>query len=345
MNFDEYLSRIPKVEMHCHVLGSIRAETIIELANKHDVTLRATDPDELFVYSSILDFLEVLGAVSKCLRTRDEFARVAYECLEDEVKASNLKYREMFFNPTNHYDVGVDYATIVDGLVDGIRQAADDYGVKCRLIAAITRKDSQARVMEMMQHIIDHPRAEMIGLGQDDLRLDWLEVPEEWAPAYELAKKHGLHRCGHVGEQASAGPEEIYMGVAVLGLERIDHGYRVIQSPAAMKRARDEGWHFTGCVTTTALCYGWSDLELHPIRKMYEEGLSVGLNTDDPTMFRTTLAREYQLGFSNWKLGPADARQMTMNAIDATWADNGEKRAMRDEFNKEFDHLDAQLEK
>lgn len=344
MNFDEYLAQIPKVELHCHLPGSVRAETIIELGRKYGVGLRAWEPDELFTYSSILDFLDVLGSVGKCIRTRDEFARVAYECLEDEVKSSNLRYREMFFSPTYHYEQGVSYVTVVDGLLDGIQQAESDYGVKCRLIAGISRKDSHAVVMKMMDDIVLNPRDEMIGIAQDDLRRDGLEVPEEWAPAYEIAKKHGLKRTAHVGENASSSAKEIYTAIDLLGCDRIDHGYRIIETPDAIRRARDEGWHFTTCVTTTAKCYGWSDIEIHPIRRMLEEGLSVGLNTDDPSMFQTTLTREFQLGCNNWGLGPKEARQLVMGAVDGSWADESEKRSMRDEFGREFDRLDAELE-
>jgi|TARA_B110001454_G_C12329754_1_gene271361 adenosine deaminase len=77
---------------------------------------------------------------------------------------------------------------------------------------------------------------------------------------------------------------------------------------------------------------------------MLEEGLSVGLNTDDPSMFQTTLTREFQLGCNNWGLGPKEARQLVMGAVDGSWADESEKRSMRDEFGREFDRLDAELE-
>ena len=123
MKYDEFLRRVPKVELHCHFEGTVRPATFADLANKHDVELPTDEVDKLYDYDSIYEFLKIFGMVSSTLIDREDFARAAYESIEDGVKLGNLKYREMFFNPTLHTRRGVQYATVVDGLVDGIRAA------------------------------------------------------------------------------------------------------------------------------------------------------------------------------------------------------------------------------
>src|ERR1700727_3071113 len=123
MNYDEYLRRVPKVELHCHFEGTVRPATFADLARKHGIVLSESDPERLYDYTSIYEFLEIFAQVSSTLIDRDDFARAAFESIEDGVKLGNLKYREMFFHPTLPNRRGVPYATIVDGLIDGCRRA------------------------------------------------------------------------------------------------------------------------------------------------------------------------------------------------------------------------------
>ena len=167
VDYQEYLRRVPKVELHCHFEGTVRASTFADLARKHGVELPTQDVDKLYDYESIYEFLEIFAMVSSTLRDREDFARAAYESLEDGVKLGNLKYREMFFNPTLHTTRGIPYATVVDGLVDGIRRAEQELGVVCRLIADVYRQDSPQVAADMVRAVLDHRRDELIGLGMD----------------------------------------------------------------------------------------------------------------------------------------------------------------------------------
>ena len=167
MKYDEFLRRVPKVELHCHFEGTVRQATFADLARKHDVVLPTDDVEALYDYDSIYEFLKIFGMVSSTLIDREDFARAAFESLEDGVKLGNLKYREMFFNPTLHTRRGVAYATVVDGLVDGIRAAEQDLGVTCRLIADVYRQDPPAMAVEMVNDVLGHRPDELIGLGMD----------------------------------------------------------------------------------------------------------------------------------------------------------------------------------
>src|SRR5437762_10083566 len=149
MEYAEYRRRLPKIESHRHVEGTLRPQTAADLAHEHDIALPTTDVDRIYDYDTIYEFLEIFRLVNSTVTEPGDFARVAYESLEDGVKLGNLKYREMFFNPTLHTTRGVAMSTIIDGLIDGCRAAEDDFGVRCRLIADIYRQDPPEMALQM----------------------------------------------------------------------------------------------------------------------------------------------------------------------------------------------------
>src|SRR4051812_6044067 len=151
MDYAEYLRRLPKVELHCHVEGTLRPQTVSDLAQLHSIELPTSDVDKIYEYDTIYEFLEIFRFVNSTVITQDDFARIAYESLEDGVKLGNLKYREMFFNPTLHTIRGVPMATVVDGLIDGARAAEADYGVRCFLIADVYRQDPVPMALQMTE--------------------------------------------------------------------------------------------------------------------------------------------------------------------------------------------------
>jgi len=123
MDYEAFLRKIPKAELHCHLEGAVRAETLADLARTHEIRLPSDDTSKLYEYETIYDFLKIYGLVCEVLKDREDFARAAYESLEDGVRLGNLRYREMFWNPQNHFDFDVPYETQVDGLIDGMNAA------------------------------------------------------------------------------------------------------------------------------------------------------------------------------------------------------------------------------
>ncbi len=340
MRYEEFLRRVPKVELHCHFEGTVRPATFAELARKHGVPLPTDEVDKLYDYDSIYEFLTIFAMVSSTLIDREDFARTAYESIEDGVKLGNLKYREMFFNPTLHTKRGVPYATVVDGLVDGIRAAEADFGVGCRLIADVYRQDTPAEAREMVEQVLAHRPDEMIGLGMDGAEAP--DPPEQFVDAYALAQGGGLRLTAHACEDAPA--KNIATCLDVLGCERIDHGYHILEDEGLVARCRDEGITFTVCPTATAVCYfDAEDYTKHPILQMADSGLKLMVNSDDPTMFHTDIGTEYVkiAEAGNWDA--ARIREFSLNGVDGSWLSDDEKRTMRQEFVQELDRLEAGL--
>ncbi|WP_007509586.1 adenosine deaminase [Pseudofrankia saprophytica] len=339
MDYPEYLRSVPKVELHCHFEGTVRAATFADLARRHDVALPTDEVARLYDYDTIYEFLKIFGMVSSTLIDRADFARCAYESLEDGVKLGNLRYREMFFNPTLHTRRGVPMATVIGGLVDGIRAAETDLGVRCRLIADVYRQDPPEMARQMVEEVLANRVDELIGLGMDGAEAP--DPPEKFALAYQAAKAGGLRLTSHASEDAP--PVNITTCLDVLGCERIDHGYHIMSDDTVVRRCRDEGIYFTCCPTSTAVVYGWPDLTAHPIKDMVAAGLNVMLNSDDPTMFHTDIGREYVELCTALGYGQETVRTLVLNGVDATWLDDTDKTALRAAFTAELDVLDARL--
>jgi len=340
MEYAEYLRRLPKVELHCHVEGTLRPQTVVELAQKHDITLPTTDVDGIYDYETIYEFLEIFRLVNSTVIEQADFARIAYESLVDGVTLGNLKYREMFFNPTLHTTRGVAMSTIIDGLIDGCRAAETDLGVRCRLIADVYRQDSPAMAQQMVVEVLANRRDEVIGLGMDAAEAP--DPPEQFVECFALAGAAGLHRTSHASEDGPA--VNITTCLDLLGCERIDHGYHILQDDAVVSRCRDDGIHFTCCPTSTAVVYGWPDLTTHPINGMLAAGLLVHLNSDDPTMYHTDIGKEYVDFVGQNGYPPEVAKTMVLNGVDASWLDPSDKASLRAEMEAEIAVLDAALD-
>jgi adenosine deaminase len=336
--YEQYLRRLPKVELHCHVEGTLRPGTVVELAAKHGIALPTTQVDEVYRYSTIYEFLEIYQTVNSTVIDREDFARIAYETLQDGVELGNLKYREMFFNPTLHTARGIPMATVIDGLIEGAKAAETDFGVRCAFIADVYRQDPPPVARQMVEEVLAHRRPELIGLGMDAAEAP--DPPEKFVEAYRVAKAAGLRLTSHCAEDGPAA--NVTTCLDLLGCERLDHGYHILEDPAVVARCRDEGVTFTVCPTSTAVVYGWPDLTTHPITKMIDAGLRVMLNSDDPTMFHTDIGTEYAKFCGQNNFRPELVRQLVVRGVEAAWLDDIDKAAMRRAFETEIDELDRE---
>jgi adenosine deaminase len=336
MDLESFYRRMPKAELHCHLEGAVRPETLAELARDNDVALPTETAEDLYRYDDLEGFLGIFELVCRTLRRREDFARVAYESLEDGVRSGNLRYREMFFDPTLHTAHGISYREIVDGLLDGIGAAETDLGVRCRLIPAVYRQDPVRAASQMLDDIVAYRRDEVIGLGMDGDELR--DPPEKFADVFKAAGRAGLRLTAHVSHDASA--TYVTTCLDVLGCDRIDHAYHLLDDPAVLARVRDDGIPITSSLGCPPLC-GWpSEIERTPIKTMLDRGLRMSIHTDDPTMLHTDVGTEYVRFCTTFGYSTSDARRLALAAVDASWLDDDDRRRMRAEFEREMDELE-----
>ncbi len=294
---------------------------------------------ELYRYNDLAGFLDIFELVCRTLIRREDFVQVAYESLQDGVESGNLRYREMFFDPTLHTRHGVAYREVLDGLIEGIRAAEADFGVRCNLIPAVYRQDSVDSARQMLDDILRERREEVIGLGMDGDELQ--DPPEKFAEVFRSAGRAGLRLTAHASHDAP--PAYVTTCLDLLGCERIDHGYHTLDDPIVLERLREDGVPITSSLGCPPLC-GWpAEIEKTPIKAMLDAGLRMSIHTDDPTMLHTDLGTEYVRFCTTFGYGPAEAKNLAMSAVEAVWLDDDERRRMQKRFEVEIDRLERSL--
>ncbi|MDQ1130817.1 adenosine deaminase [Microbacterium sp. SORGH_AS_0888] len=328
----DILRLLPKAELHCHLVATMRLTTLRELAHRYGVRLRTDDLEELLDYRGLPDFLDVFQVAQEVLRDPADIARVAYEGVVDAVRAGNLRYREYFVNPDNFAALGVDYPSLVDALVDGLGRAERELGVGYRIIAAINRSLGPEAAVAMVQTVIAHPHPAVVGIGQDYLTPELDEDPLRFAAAYALAERHGLRRSAHVGETMAASPQNVRDAIETLHVDRVDHGYRVVDDAEVLAFARSSGVAFTCTPHSTYELSHWELEPGHRIARMIREGLLVTIATDDAVLFKTDVGREYTVALTAMGVGLADAVRLARAGFEAAWCDDEEKRRRLADF-------------
>ncbi len=330
---------IPKVELHCHVEGTIRPATVAELAAKAHRQLPVADPTELYRYDSLDGFLRVFWLVQELLRTPEDWARAAYESLVDAAP-HGLRYREMFFTPARHIAVGQDLGEIIRGLTDGIETAEREVDVRCFLIADCDRAYGPAAAAELVSRLVElraAGRAErVIGFGMDSTELG-VDLTA-YADAFALARDGGLRRAAHAGEDG--GPRNIAIALDALGAERIDHGIAALDDPGLVRRLADARIPLTVCPSSNVLIANkYRAVEEHPFRRMREAGMLATLNTDDPAMTGVDLGSEYRTVAAALRLDVRAMGAVALDGVEAAWLDESEKSALRSRFERELEPL------
>jgi len=341
LSFAEYLTRLPKVDLHCHLVGTLRSTTLSELARKHGIVLPRNE-EQIYDFEDFYSFIQILRLSATVMRTSDDFARVAYEAIEDGYRAGNLKHVELMFNPQYFYNSGMRYRAMLDGLIEGTHAAQKDFGTTALLIPSIDRQIDPSHALEILQDILDYRPEMVVGIGLDGP--ERAGPPARFHELYRRAGEAGLMRTAHVCEDnqtlAEAPPQNFAICCDVLRCDRLDHGYNVLADESMVRRARDEGLYFNTC-TITSVRQNLARRQAS-IGRMIESGLKVTLNTDDPQMFKTDIGHSYRVLFDTRGWGKEQAIQLSLNGVDASWLGSGERTSLRRQFEEDIKLLDHQ---
>ena len=331
--------RLPKVELHCHLEGTIAPATVAELASKNGHRLPVPRIEDLYSYDSLNGFLEIFWFVQEMLVTPEDWERAAYESVV-QAAPHGLRYRETFFTPARHLASGHDLGGIVEGITRGLEAAEAETGVRCLAICDMDRAYGGAAGLELVERLAELRRAgradRVIGLGMDSTELG-VDL-REYSSAFELARTVGLRCTAHAGEDT--GPENIVTALDVLGAERIDHGLSILQDPALAERVAAERVPLTVCPNSNVVIANKvGSLAEHPFRGMREAGLLATLNTDDPAMADLDLGKEYRSVAEALDLSFDDMATVALDGVEATWLEDDDKRRLRREFERDIDAL------
>jgi adenosine deaminase len=339
MSLHDFIHEMPKVELHVHLEGSIRPSTLLTLAQRNGVELPAQDLQglrEFYRFTNFDHFIQVYFTICSCLRTVQDFCLIAYE-FGAEMARQHTRYAEVTFTPATSVNVsGLPFDEILAGLNEGRDLARADFGVEFRWVLDIVRDNPDSRFQVARWAIAAMDRG-VVGFGLGGTERG--NPADGFVDAYALAREAGLHSVPHAGE--IAGPESVWAAIRGLQAERIGHGVRSVEDPALIDYLRQVQIPLEVCPTSN-ICLGvYPSFEAHPVRQLWEAGVYVTVNSDDPPMFNTDLVGEYELLAERMGFSAQELEQLSLNALRASFLPDAEKAALEQEFVSEFSRLRA----
>jgi adenosine deaminase/aminodeoxyfutalosine deaminase len=308
-----FILSLPKAELHLHLEGAIDPATLLELRQQHGKGCTLTEVEQLYRYADFNGFLMAFKAVTDDLQTPEDYELVTYRLME-KLKAENVLHAEVYVS------VGVclwrkqDFDLIFEGLDRGRKRGERDFGISLLWIFDAVRQfgaDAARRVFELAARYRDR-HVVGIGVGGDEQK----GPAELFRDAYAYASDQGLRLTAHAGE--TAGPESIW-GALNLRAERIGHGLTASQDPELVEELATRQIPMEICITSNLRTGCCRELADHPVRRYFDQGLMVTLNTDDPAMFRTSLSQEYQLARESFGFTDEHLRELARNSFEASF--------------------------
>jgi len=324
-----FVAGLPKAEIHVHHVGSASPRIVSQLAARHPGTV-PSDPEELRAFYRFRDFahfIEVYLAVVDLVREPEDVRLLTYEVAAD-MAGQNIRYAELTLTPYTNVQAGVPIEAFGEAVEDARVAAERDHGVRLRWVYDIPGEFGLPAAEATATYALEHAPETLLGFG--------LGGPEigvgrpQFKPVFDRARAAGLHSVPHAGE--TTGPQTVWDALEQLGAERIGHGTSAVQDERLVAHLVEHGIPLEVCPTSNIATRAVERLEDHPLRRLYDAGVHVTINSDDPPMFGTDLNQEYEIAARLLDLDEAGLVEIAKNAVTAAFLPDPEKRALAAEM-------------
>ena len=313
------IQRLPKVELHSHLEGTIKPELFSEIAKRNNVHVgdKFFTKDGSYNWTDFLSFLDSYDAVSSCLKNAKDYSDIMYEYLKD-CAAENVIYLETFISPDHAADCGISYNDLISGCVQGIDNAHRDFGIIGRIIVTCVRHLGPNMGVGVAQQMVDNPHPYVVGFGMGGDENSFKLI--DFAPAFNIANNAGYPCTVHAGE--ICGPESVWEAIESLPVSRIGHGVRSIEDDNLLKALKERNIALEICPGSNLALSVYPNWASHPLKLIISEGISVSLNSDDPPFFHTSVGEEYQGCYDHLGLDIESLKSISIMALKSSFADS-----------------------
>jgi aminodeoxyfutalosine deaminase len=337
---EQFLLRMPKVELHVHLEGAMRPAVLLALARRNGVELPAGDEAGLerwFRFQDFEQFVRVYLTCSRALKNPEDFQLLAADFLEQQA-LQNIVYTEAHFTIGTHLANGGNGEEILAALEETIQEGERRHGVRLRLIPDIVRNVPAQADLTLEWALAGRGRGVVaLGLSGSESRFP----SEPFREHFATAAREGLHCVAHAGEHA--GPESIRSVLEVCGAERIGHGVRAVEDPALVAELRERQIPLEVCPSSNVCLGVFPDLESHSFERLRAAGCRVTVNSDDPAFFDTTLTDEYIRLHRTFGYGAAELAGLSLAGLRAAFLPEPERAALETGFRQRTEELGREL--
>ena len=325
VDMNAFIRGMPKAELHVHVEGTLEPEMRLRLAERNGVELPYSSAEELaasYGYQDLSSFLALYFSGMDVLRTEQDFFDLTYAYLQ-RVAEQNVVYAEMHFDPQAHTSRGIAFDTVIRGIRRAQEMAQSELGIRSQLILGILRDMSVESAMETLDQSLPY-RDWIVGVGLDSDEKD--NPPVKFREAFEQARAEGYRLTMHCDHLQENSVEHIRQCLDVIGVDRIDHGYHVLDDEGLIEDVRRRQVCLTFC--TTATPSNAAPRRAAELKRALELGLNVTVNTDDPAYMRSYYMSEVLLNTQQAVgLTRGQVVELTRNAFLSAWIGEGEREA------------------
>lgn len=314
LRMSDWFDRIPKVELHLHLEGAIPVPVMWELLCKYGGDPEVPDQETLrrrYEYRDFSHFIRTWLWQAGYLREYDDFTFLA-QTVAEELTEQRIVYVEAFFSPPDYHRHGLETGRLIEAVRGGLERVP---GVEVALVPDLVRNYGPAKADRTLSEVAETRQLGVIGIGLGGSEERY--PPEPFAPVFERARSHGLRTSAHAGEVA--GPESVWGAVRALRVDRIGHGVRAGEDETLVEHLAREAIPIEMCLVSNLRTGAVPSLDEHPVRRFFERGLTVTVNTDDPVLFGTTLANELRLLERRFGFTRREVKTLQEAAARASW--------------------------
>jgi adenosine deaminase len=338
----EVFKALPKTDLHVHLDGSLRLETILELAKAQKIDLPASDLGGLRAaigcgnnFGSLVEYLRGFEITLRVMQAEAALERIAFELAEDAHR-ENVRYMEVRYAPMLHTQRGLKLTKVVEAVLDGLRRARETYGIKATVIICGIRNISAESSYQMAELAVAYKGRGVVGFDLAGAEADF--PAKHHRAAFQLVRDNNINCTIHAGE--AYGPESIAQAIHVCGAHRIGHGCRLREDGDLLHYLNDHRVPLECCPSSNAQTGAVKDLASHPLKLYFDLGLRVTINTDNRLITDTTVSKELYLVHSQMGVPFADIKSMILAGFKSSFQPFHEKQAALRRVGAELDKYD-----
>ncbi|ELH0894432.1 adenosine deaminase [Vibrio fluvialis] len=321
----EFIQQLPKVELHLHIEGSLEPELMFDLAQRNQIAIPFSSPDEVraaYQFSNLQSFLDIYYQGANVLIHEQDFFDLTWAYLL-RCQQDNVMHTEIFFDPQTHTARGIAFETVINGITQALEKGQQELGISSQLIMCFLRHLSEADAMLTLQQALPY-KDKIVGVGLDSSEQG--HPPEKFQQVFRQAREAGFIAVAHAGEEGPA--LNIRNAIDLLGVQRVDHGVRCVEDAALVQELKQTRMPLTVCPLSNLKLKVFTEMEQHNIVDLLRQGLCVTINSDDPAYFGGYMTDNFMAVADAHPMSHQELAQFTLNAIEASFISAEDKARM-----------------